>query len=148
MPKIQELLRAKSAPLVTIEPTADLGAAVRLLQRHAIGGLPVVEPDGQLVGFLGERDVIRAVDRAGGGSVRDLPVSRFMEAPPTCSADDSLHDVMAKMTRERQRHLVVLEDGRIAGIISVGDIVKHRLEQLELETGVLRDYVVAQRAAT
>jgi CBS domain-containing protein len=147
MSKLQELLRAKSASLVTVLPTADLGSAVRLFQRHDIGGLPVVEPDGRLVGFLGERDVIRALDRSH-GPVREQPVSRFMQPPPTCSADDSLHQVMSKMTRGRHRHLIVLQEGRIAGIISIGDIVKHRLDQLEVETGVLRDYVVAQRAAT
>ncbi|MDQ3605588.1 MAG: CBS domain-containing protein [Gemmatimonadota bacterium] len=145
MSQVGELLRTKSTELVTVEPDADIGTAVRLLQRHDIGGLPVVEPDGQLVGFIGERDVIRALDRSI-DTVRGLPVSSFMQAPPTCSADDSLHEVMSRMTRERHRHLVVLEGGRLAGILSIGDLVKHRLDQLEMETGVLRDYVVANRA--
>jgi CBS domain-containing protein len=145
MTRVRELLRGKSPTLITIEPATDIGDAVRLLQRHNIGGLPVVEPGGQLVGFVGERDVIRALDR-NNGTVRDMPISRFMQVPPTCTVDDSLHDVMAKMTRERLRHLVVLEDRRLVGIISIGDLVKHRLDEFELETGVLRDYVVAQRA--
>jgi CBS domain-containing protein len=145
MTRVRELVGGKSPGLVTVEPGTDIGDAVRLLQRHDIGGLAVVEPDGQLVGFLGERDVIRALDR-NNGTVRDLPVSRVMQPPPTCSADDSLHDVMSTMTRQRFRHLLVLEEGRLTGIISIGDIVKHRLDQLEIETGVLRDYVAARRA--
>jgi CBS domain-containing protein len=147
MTRVGELLRGKNSALVTVEPSADISTAVRLLQKHEIGGLPVVGPGGELAGFVGERDVIRAVDR-NAGTVRDLPVSRFMQEPPTCLIDDPLHDVMSKMTRQRFRHLVVLDGGRLAGIISVGDIVKHRLDQLEMETGVLRDYVVAQRAAS
>ncbi|HEV2129990.1 MAG TPA: CBS domain-containing protein [Longimicrobiaceae bacterium] len=147
MSQVRELLRTKSADLVTVEPNTDVGNAVRLLQRHNIGGLPVVEPDGQLVGFLGERDVIRALDR-NIDTVRGLPVSSVMEAPPTCSPDDSLQEVMGRMTRERHRHLLVLEGGRLSGILSIGDLVKHRLDQLEMETGVLRDYVVASRART
>jgi CBS domain-containing protein len=147
MTRVGELLRGKSASLVTVESNADISTVVRLLQKHEIGGLPVIGAEGQLIGFVGERDVIRAADR-NAGTLRDLPVSRFMQDPPTCSIDDPLHDVMAKMTRKRFRHLVVLDGGRLAGIISVGDIVKHRLDQLEMETGVLRDYVVAQRAAS
>jgi CBS domain-containing protein len=146
MTQVRELMRGKNATLVTVEPGTDIGDAVRLLQRHEIGGLAVVDADGQLVGFLGERDVIRTLDR-NNGKVRDIPVSRVMQTPPTCSVDDSLHDVMSKMTRQRFRHLLVLENGRLAGIISIGDLVKHRLDQLEVETGVLRDYVAAQRAA-
>jgi len=146
MPRVQELLKSKSAELTTVSPDEEIAAAVRLLQRHEIGGLPVVDATGSLVGFLGERDVIRALDR-NGGAVRDLTVSRFMQPPPTCSSTDAIQDIMRRMTRERARHLVVMEGGRIAGIVSVGDIVKHRLDQLELEAGVLRDYVVAQRAA-
>jgi predicted transcriptional regulator len=67
---------------------------------------------------------------------------------PVCSADDSLRDVMARMTRDRLRHLVVLDGDSVTSVISVGDLVKHRLEQLETETGVLRDYVAAYRAST
>jgi CBS domain-containing protein len=145
MTRVGELIRAKSPTVVTVEPGTDLGQAVRLLQRHGIGALAVVDAGGDLVGLVGERDVIRALDR-NHGSVREMTVSRVMQPPPTCSLDDSLHDVMTTMTRERFRHLLVLEGRRLAGIISIGDLVKHRLDQLEIETGVLRDYVAAKRA--
>jgi CBS domain-containing protein len=145
MTRVRDLLQKKSSEVVTIEPGADIGAAARLMQRHSIGGLPVTEANGRLVGFLSESDIVRAVDRSI-DTLRGLKVSHFMRRTPTCEAGDSLRDVMSQMTRERQRHLVVAEDGRIVGILSIGDLVKHRLDQLETEAGVLRDYVVASRA--
>ena len=141
---VRELLRHKSSSVITIEPDADLGTAVRLLMQHGIGGLPVVTSVGAVVGFIAEREIVRSVDENPSG-VRHIKAEQVMRPAPTCQSSDSLHEVMARMTRERLRHLVVLEGGRVAGVISVGDVVKHRLEQLETETGVLRDYVAARR---
>lgn len=143
--RVRELVKSKGPGAITVRPDADLGTAARLLMQHHIGGLPVVRDDGTLVGFLAERDIVRAVDRSS-ASVRHFPAERIMRPPPTCTADDSLRDVMARMTRDRLRHLIVVEDATIAGVVSVGDVVKHRLEELETETGVLRDYVAAGRA--
>lgn len=144
---VRDLVRKKGSHVVMVVHGTDLGTAVRLLMDHGIGGLPVVGADGSPLGFLAEREVAEAVD-AYGEDVRELPVDRVMQRPPpTCSLDDTLQDVMVRMTRERLRHLVVMEGSRIAGILSVGDLLKERLEQLETEAGVLRDYVAAQRAA-
>lgn len=143
--RVGDLLRAKSGTVITIRPDADVRAAAHILIRNRIGGLPVVD-DGGLVGFVSERDIVRAVDTTKG--VVDLTVDRIMQQPaPSCRAGDTLMDVMARMTAERLRHLVVLEGDRVLDVLSVGDLVKHRLRQLELETGVLRDYVAAHRAA-
>lgn len=143
--RVRELLRNKSSSVITIEPDADLGTAVRLLMQHGIGGLPVVTSVGSVVGFIAEREIVRSVDENPLG-IRHIKAEQVMRRPaPTCQSSDSLHEVMVRMTRERLRHLVVLEGGRVAGVISVGDVVKHRLEQLETETGVLRDYVAARR---
>ncbi|HUG42450.1 MAG TPA: CBS domain-containing protein [Longimicrobiales bacterium] len=132
--------------VITIEPGAPLSEAMDLLLSHEIGALPVVGSDGSAVGLLSERDVVRAVHGAA-GPVASLPVSRAMRRPPpTCDLEDSLLAVTARMTRERARHLVVCDRGKLAAVLSVGDLVKHRLEQLETETGVLRDYLVGQRA--
>lgn len=144
---VRDLLRMKGSTVISVEPGTDLGTAVRLLLRHRIGGLPVVADGGKPMGFVAERDVVRAVDRDP-ETLRHLSVDAVMQTPPpTCRGDDPLQRVMERMTRERLRHLIVVDDEGIAGVISVGDIVKHRLEQLETETGVLRDYVAAQRAA-
>jgi CBS domain-containing protein len=120
--------------------------AVRLLVAHNIGGLPVVSANGALIGFIAERDVVRVVHE-NPGAIQHLPVAVIMRPAPFCDADDALEEVMRRMTRERLRHLVVRDNGRAIGVISVGDIVKQRLEQLETETSVLRDYVAAQRAS-
>ena len=144
---VAELIRKKAENLITVEASAELGHATRLLVEHRIGGLPVLA-GGLLVGFIAERDIALALDRHR-DNIRQLSVDRVMRRPaPTCSGDETLQNVMARMTRERLRHLVVLDGDRPMGVISVGDLVKQRLEQLETETGVLRDLVAAKRAAT
>lgn len=143
---VAKILRRKTSSVITITTGTSLGSAASLFLEHKIGGVPVVTEEGELVGFLAEREFVTAVDQTN-ASIRRQDVDAFMQQPaPTCSADDSLHDVMNRMTHQRLRHLVVLDDGKIAGVISVGDVVKFRLEELETEAGVLRDYVAAQRA--
>ena len=143
---VRELLKRKPRGIVTVDSGEKTETATRLLIEHGVGGLPVVAPDGSLVGFVSERDVARAVGRHR-RDVGDLPVTNIMTKPaPTCAATDPIQDVMARMTRERLRHLVVVESDKPYGVISVGDLVKHRLEELETEAGVLRDYVAGRRA--
>lgn len=143
---VRDLLNRKPTGFVSIDPTSSVAMASKRLMDEGVGGLPVMSEDGGLVGFLSERDIVRLV-HDGSGDIRGRPISEVMRRPaPTCSADDPVRSVMARMTKERLRHLVVMDGKRIAGVISVGDIVKQRLEQLETEAGVLRDYVAAQRA--
>jgi CBS domain-containing protein len=146
--RVRELLRRKPTTVVTADPNMSVATAASMLVARGIGTLPVVSGSGNVVGLVSERDLVRAIhehrDR-----VPALSLHQVMAAPaPACSGDDSLYDVMSRMTLERLRHLVVLEQGRLAGVLSVGDLVKYRLEQLETEAGILRDYVAAQRAAT
>lgn len=143
--RVRDLMRRKSEAVVTVEPSTRLEDVVRLLLHHGIGGVPVVDDDGRVLGFVSERNIVEALDRHG-RDAQSVAASRIMQKPPICAPDDLLSPVMGRMTRERLRHLVIVDDGRAAGILSVGDIVKHRLEELELETGVLRDYVAGQRA--
>ena len=143
---VRELLKQKRMEVISVAPTATVAEAVRLLMEHGIGGLPVVDGNAALVGFVSEREVVNAVDRHS-ANVRDVDIASIMRRPaPTCSSAEPIREVMKRMTRERLRHLVVLDQDRIVGMVSVGDLVKHRLEQLETEAGVLRDYVAAQRA--
>ncbi|HSJ24941.1 MAG TPA: CBS domain-containing protein [Longimicrobiales bacterium] len=142
---VRELLRTKE-PAVTVRTGTTVHHAARMLMRHGIGGLPVLDDAGDLVGFLSERDIVRALDESG-TSATSVAVERVMQRPaPTCPADTTLRDLMGQMTGRRTRHVVITDGRRIAGVVSVGDLVKHRLSQLETEAEVLRDYVAAQRA--
>lgn len=142
---VRELLKQKRMEVISVESTQSVAEAARLLMEHGIGGLPVVS-GGSLVGFISEREVVHAVDEHS-TNVRDVTIASIMRRPaPVCSQNDPIREVMKRMTRERLRHLVVMDQDRLAGVLSVGDLVKHRLDQLETEAGVLRDYVAGQRA--
>ena len=143
---VRELMTAQPN-VVTIDAEDTVHRAVRLLMRHEIGALPVV--DGRTpVGLVAERDVVRGLDEYG-ETVMSHPVSRVMRQPaPTCEADDDIRAVMSRMTRDRLRHLLVLERDTLVGVLSVGDLLKNRLRELETETGVLRDYLAGQRGRT
>lgn len=143
--RVRDLLERKPARLYTVEPGAHVDAAISQMMAHDVGGLPVVAGDGRLVGFIAERDIVRAV-RLHAGTFYELRVDQVMRPAATCDVSDRVMEVMRRMTAERLRHLVVRDKEKVVGVISVGDIVKDRLEQLETETGVLRDYVAAQRA--
>lgn len=142
--RVRDLLARKPSKLVTVQPDAHIGAAIALLFAHNVGGLPVMNAEGSILGYVAERDIVRAV-RLHGGTFHDLRVDQIMQPAPVCDADDTIEEIMQRMTMHRLRHLVVRDTGRIVGIISVGDIVRYRLEELETETGVLRDYVAAHR---
>jgi CBS domain-containing protein len=145
--RVRDLIARKGGgEVVHVGPSAEVAAAAKLLIDRGIGGLPVMRADGEVIGFISERDIVRALYH-GFESVRRLPVEALMTRPaPTCQADDPLESVMRRMNRDRLRHVVVCEGNRAIGILSVGDLVKQRLEEVEMETGVLRDYVLAHRA--
>jgi CBS domain-containing protein len=144
--RVRDLINAKADTVITVQARDDLSTAIQLLMRHNIGGLPVLANDGSVVGIVAERDVVRAIyyKPSAFGSIR---VQDVMRPPPTCDADDSIADAMRSMTEQRQRHFLVLDEGKLVGVLSVGDLLKDRLRQLENEAGVLRDYIAAQRAA-
>src|SRR5262245_33802250 len=145
--RVGDLLRTKGEEVVTIDALGDIGTAVRLLMEQGIGVLPVTSADGTLCGVISERDIVRAVD-VNLANLRQSRVDRVMRHPaPVCTAEEALEEVMSRLTRERVRHLIVVEDNKPIGVVSVGDLVKYRLQQLETETGVLRDYVAAKRAS-
>ena len=142
---VESILKVKGSEVQTVSPDALAVFAVHKLTTAGIGAL-VVSADGvRLEGVISERDVVRGLSRHG-ARLLDLPVADVMtRRVPVCSPDDTLAHVMAEMTRTRHRHLPVIRDGRLRGLVSIGDIVKHRLEELELETSVLRDAYRASR---
>jgi CBS domain-containing protein len=142
---VKTILAAKSRNLggdtITIEPTADLAAAAGLLVQHRIGAVVICGAGGRLAGILSERDIIRALTEQGAGALT-LPVGQVMTRNVmTCSEDDSVASLMERMTAGRFRHLPVLRDGRLVGLVSIGDVVKQRVEAIERESEALRDYI-------
>jgi CBS domain-containing protein len=137
--RVSDILESKGRDVETIRPDAKVLMAVHRLRMQNVGAL-VVSRDGERVeGVLSERDVVRGLARHG-ADLLDMSVVAVMSRPvPVCAPDDLLTSVMAQMTRTRNRHIPVVEDGRLCGILSVGDVVKNRLEEMELETSVLRD---------
>ncbi len=137
--KVESILKSKGRNVQTVASEVSLVLAVHQLSSRGIGAL-VVSDDGRRVdGLLSEREVVRGLAKHGTGLL-DLRVRDVMARDvPVCSSQDTIREVMAEMTRSRNRHLPVVDDGALAGLISIGDVVKHRLEELELEALVLRD---------
>jgi CBS domain-containing protein len=137
---IANVLRSKGSAVETITAAARVMDAVQVLGAKRIGALPVVE-DGRIAGIMSERDVIYCL-RDHGPEVLDWPVSRVMTSPAITV--DSAMDVLAAlalMTQKRIRHLPVVEDGEIRGLVSIGDLVKHRMERIEAEAEAMRAYI-------
>src|SRR5919198_1573722 len=135
--KVASILKVKTARVVTTPPTTTVATAARVLRDEHIGALVVSDDGATVLGIVTERDIVHGLaDR--GSSLLDLPVSLLMtRAPVTCAPDDDIQTVMSRMTRLRVRHLPVVVAGKLDGIVSIGDVVKHRLDELELEAGVL-----------
>ncbi len=138
---VRSILEQKGHEVVTIGPEESLGAAIGLLAGRRIGALVVVRPDGTIAGILSERDIVRTIDRSGPEAVRQDVASAMTARVSVCSEDHTVHEVMEIMTRGRFRHLPVEKDGRLVGIVSIGDVVKRRIEDVEREAEEIRTYI-------
>jgi CBS domain-containing protein len=143
---IQRILSTKGGEVLTVTSATSIVDAVAVLTEHRIGAL-VVSDDGGIsaAGILSERDIVRALGSDGaeilGRSVADLMTTEVY----TCGPDATAEDLMGLMTEHRIRHIPVLAEGKLAGIVSIGDVVKHRLGELETETRALHDYIATGR---
>ena len=141
---IESILRRKGADVTTIRQETSIKSAADWLRAKNIGAL-VVTSGNAVLGLVSEREIVRAFSRYG-EATGSMPVKEIMQnGVTTVSPDESVSRVMNLMTHHRVRHIPVLRDGRLAGIISIGDVVKQRLDDLELETNVLRDAYNAAR---
>jgi predicted transcriptional regulator len=141
---IESILKRKGTTVATIAPDASVKRAADWLRAKNIGALVVTSEDAVL-GLISEREIVHAFSRYG-ETAGSMPVKEIMQyGVTTISPDDSVNRVMNLMTHHRVRHMPVVRDGKLAGIVSIGDVVKHRLEDLELETNVLRDVYNAAR---
>jgi CBS domain-containing protein len=139
--RINDVLKGKpSQDIVTISPDATVRDLVSLLAQHNIGAVVVSGDGGSVDGIVSERDVVRRLGEDTG--VLDRPISAIMTAEVrTCEGTDHLNDLMQVMTDHRIRHVPVVTDGRLTGIISIGDVVKNRITELEFERDQLDHYV-------
>jgi CBS domain-containing protein len=137
---VGQILGSKGRKVVSTTPEASIADVARLLRRERIGAVVVTEAD-RLCGIISERDLARGLADYG-AELLEMKVAQLMTAEVvTCTPDDGIDHLMQSMTVGRFRHLPVLQDGRMIGIISIGDVVKHRLEELEAETHQLQDYI-------
>ena len=138
---VKNILVGKQGNVVTIEPTADLTAAVKLLAERRIGAVVILGANHRIVGILSERDIVRALAEHGPTAL-NKPVGQVMTRDvKTCSEDDTIEGLMSRMTTGKFRHMPVVEQGRLIGIVSIGDVVKNRVEEIEHESEALRDYI-------
>ena len=140
---VAHILKQKGSAVITVNPGESVQSIVDMLARHRIGAVVVVDPSGGIAGIVSERDVVRAM--AGNAaavtakSAADIMTSKVR----TCSPGDTEAELVVLMTENRIRHLPVVVDGKLAGMISIGDVVKHRMEMMERETEDMKTYIAS-----
>ena len=138
---VKAILSRKGTDVVTADPNVSVAEAARLLAARRIGAIVATGADRRIVGILSERDIVRALGEKGPAAL-DLPVAEIMTRKViTCTTSDTISNIMERMTAGKFRHVPVVEQDRLAGIISIGDVVKWRVEEMERESAALRDYI-------
>lgn len=138
---VAQILRTKGGTVVTVTPEMTIAEAVGTLSKRRIGAVLVTSGAGELAGILSERDVVHGLADHG-ERLFAMRVSALMtKAVVTCTPENTIEEIMREMTNRRFRHLPVLDGGRLVGIISIGDVVKYRLEELAAESDMLRSYI-------
>jgi CBS domain-containing protein len=138
---VRQILRDKGDNIVSTGPKARIADVAALMSKERVGAVVVLDADRRLVGIVSERDITRGLAEHG-AALLDMHAEQIMTREViTCSPDDGVDKLMRKMTIGRFRHLPVMEGRAMVGVVSIGDIVKHRLEQLEAEASLLQDYI-------
>lgn len=138
---VRAILTLKGRDCVTIAPDATLAEAANLLFQHRIGALVITGPERRVVGILSERDIVHQLSAQGGSALAQPVAGAMTREVVTCTEDETIPDLMHRMTEYRFRHVPVVDRGRLAGIVSIGDVVKYRLAELEREHDALREYI-------
>jgi CBS domain-containing protein len=139
--KISEVLERKGHAVALVDPDRPIRQAVSELARNGVGAL-VVSPDGnRLAGMISERDIVRAIDRLGSGALNESIRKLMSTSVVTCSPNDTVDAIASIMTEQRVRHIPIVDNGDLVGIVSIGDIVKSRLDELEADKDALVSYI-------
>jgi len=142
---VSQILKSKGDMVFTITPNETVAAAAGLLHARRVGAMVVMDAKDQVAGILSERDVVRAVSDGGGQGALSRPVSEFMTKEVVfADPSESVDALLSRMTDRRIRHLPVCKDGRLLGIVSIGDLVKSKIAEAEAEAQHLKDYIAAR----
>ena len=138
---VASILKVKGYAVETVRADANLMSVAGRLADKRIGAVVVTDRSGKVAGIVSERDIVQALAKEG-ASCLDWPVAEIMTREVlTCTEDDTIDELMSRMTMRRCRHLPVIASGRLAGIISIGDVVKHHIAEVEMEAMAMRDYI-------
>jgi CBS domain-containing protein len=138
---VKTILSTKGSEVITTGPNATLEEAIDILNKHRIGALVVLGADQRVIGILSERDIVRALSERKAGALKEPLAQSMTRIVVTCGECDTVSELMERMTHGRFRHIPVMEQDRLVGIISIGDVVKQRLGEMERESEALRDYI-------
>jgi CBS domain-containing protein len=142
MTTVNAILANKGREVVSIEPNASLASAVALLAEKRIGAVLILGADRRIIGILSERDIVRALAEGGSAALGE-PVSQTMTRKvSTCTESETVASIMERMTEGKFRHMPVVDQGQAIGLISIGDVVKHRLQQMESDSAAMHDYIL------
>lgn len=140
---VDGILSVKGRDVVTVVETMTLEEAAGVLESHSIGALVVTERNGRPVAVLSERDIVREIAQHGGAALARPVAQAMTQAFVTADGEDTVQEVMMRMTERRVRHLPVVLDGKLGGIISIGDVVKAKIADVEAETAAIREYILS-----
>jgi CBS domain-containing protein len=140
---VANILKDKGASVATARPEISLADAAAKLASRKIGALVIVGAEGRVDGILSERDIIRAIAQRGAAALGETAAESMTKNVVSCTTLDTLDVLMARMTTGRFRHIPVIENGALVGIVSIGDVVKRHIEVVEMEATVLRNYVTS-----
>lgn len=141
MMNVEQILRGKGPKVISIRPLLTLNDAASALDIHRIGALLVCDDDNAILGILSERDIVRAVAKRGAGALSETIADNMTKEVVVCTGEASLIEVLELMTNRKFRHMPVVDNEKLVGIISIGDIVKHRIAQIEAEREEMLDYI-------
>lgn len=139
---VKAILSRKGSHVITIEPSATLAAAVKLLAEKRIGAVLVLDGDRGVAGILSERDVVRTLANRGASGLEAKVDEVMTRKVFTCTEADTVSQIMGRMTEGKFRHVPVVDGRRLVGLVSIGDVVKYRLEEIARESDALRDYIL------
>lgn len=138
---VETILRKKGRDVVSVKPDDTVGRVARVLNENNIGAALVCDTAGRIIGIISERDIVRGMARHQPGVTRKLAKELMTSPVITCEPETSVDQIMEMMTNQRIRHLPVMKDGKLLGVVSIGDVVKQRITEFERETDALRRYI-------